>query len=75
MLYEVITQWLIDPDQIYETKMLSPSAIEKRLPKALRTQVSSLVSRAQGEVVLAPASDRRPPVTDPGAALADLGED
>lgn len=51
----------IKEDKIFEKKLRSPAQIEKALGK-LKKEIQEFIETPQGEIVLVPESDKRPPV-------------
>lgn len=64
----------LDPEEMYNVKLVSPAAAEKLLDRSLRKEddFTSLFHKPDGKVTLAPASDKRPAISlDASSVFAD----
>jgi len=58
-----LRQFGLDDVQIYESRLISPAAAEKIVPKDSRAALAALIRRPPGAPSVAPDSDPRPPLT------------
>lgn len=63
---------LLKPDQVFESKVISPTTAEKRLKTKQWEQVEGLVTRAPAQPTLAAVTDKRPAIEPVATKFDDL---
>lgn len=57
---KLLSKTILREDEIYEKKLISPAAVEKKLGKDhMTTDLSNLITRPPGQPIIAPADDKR----------------
>lgn len=66
---------LLKPDQVFESKVISPTTAEKRLKTKQWEQVEGMVTRAPAQPTLAAATDKRPAIEPVATKFDDVSDD
>lgn len=66
---------LLKPDQVFESKVISPTTAEKRLKTKQWEQVEGMVTRAPAKPTLAGITDKRPAIEPAATKFDDMSGD
>lgn len=66
---------VLKPDQVFESKIISPTTAEKRLKTKQWEQVEGMVTRSPAQPTLASATDKRPAIEPVATKFDDVSDD